>query len=46
MYVQNDRFKFLIMVRQPLVGQGLLLVKASRSQSLRHTIFGRTLLGE
>jgi len=37
---------FPIMVREPLVGQGLLLVEASRSHSLMYTTLGRTTLGE
>jgi hypothetical protein len=34
------------MAQQPLVGQGLLIIEASRSHSLRHTTLGRTPLDE
>jgi hypothetical protein len=34
------------MAKQPLVGQGLLIIEASQSHSIRHTILGRTLLDE
>ena len=37
---------FFSMVRQPPVGQGLLIVEASRSHSVRHTTVGRTPLDE
>ena len=32
---------FFFMAQQPLVGQGLLLIGASRSHSIRHTALGR-----
>jgi hypothetical protein len=32
------------MAQQPLVGEGLLIIKASRSLSAKHTIFRRTSL--
>jgi len=41
--VTLNRFFF---VREPLVGQGLLIAEASRSHSLRHTTRGRTSLDE
>ena len=34
------------MAQQPLVGQGLLIVEASRSHSIRHTTLGRMPLDE
>ena len=34
------------MAQQPLVGQGLLIIEASRSRSFRHTTLGRTPLDE
>ena len=34
------------MVQQPLVGQGLLSIEASRSHPVRHTTLGRTPLDE
>jgi len=32
---------FLFITQQPLVGQGLLIVGASRSHSVKHTLLGR-----
>jgi hypothetical protein len=37
---------FFPMTQQPLVGQGLLIIEASRSHSFRHTTLGRTPLDE
>ena len=34
------------MTQQPLVGQGFLIIEASRSLSFRHTELGRTTLDE
>jgi hypothetical protein len=40
------RMRFFVIVRQPLVGQSLLIVEASWSYSVTHTTLGRTPLDE
>jgi hypothetical protein len=37
---------FFFIARQPLVDQGLLIIEASRSHSIRHTTLGKTPLDE
>jgi hypothetical protein len=46
LYMDVKRELFSPMVQQHLVGQGLLIIEASRSHSFRHSTFGRTPLDE
>jgi hypothetical protein len=42
-FLADMEVHFFSMVQQHLVDQGLLVIEASRSQSVRHTTLGRTL---